>query len=43
MPIRAGRPPLPPPGIPAWVGVGPLLWHRHYHGAPVIERRWQAC
>ncbi|MFD7957286.1 hypothetical protein ACFV4X_27835 [Streptomyces ardesiacus] len=25
---RAGRPPLPASGIPAWPGVGPRLWHR---------------
>jgi len=25
---RAGRPPLPAPGIPEWVGVGPRLWNR---------------
>lgn len=30
---RDGRPPLPAPGIPSWVGVGPRLWHGHHHGA----------
>jgi hypothetical protein len=37
---RAGRRPLPSPGIPAWVGVGPLLWRRYLHDGPVVERRW---
>ncbi|WNI19986.1 hypothetical protein [Actinacidiphila sp. ITFR-21] len=39
---RGGRPPLPAPGIPAWVGVGPLLWHRYQGGDPVVERHWLA-
>ncbi|WP_329347235.1 hypothetical protein OG226_00400 [Streptomyces sp. NBC_01261] len=30
---RDGRPPLPAPGNPSWVGVGPRLWHGHHHGA----------
>ncbi|MFD7919748.1 hypothetical protein ACFV3R_11030 [Streptomyces sp. NPDC059740] len=38
--VRAGRPPLPPPGIPAWAGVGPVLWHRYLGGDPVVERHW---
>ncbi|WP_394426344.1 hypothetical protein [Streptomyces sp. SGAir0957] len=38
--LRAGRPPLSAPGIPAWVGVGPLLWHRYLGGDPVVERHW---
>jgi hypothetical protein len=38
--LRAGRPLLPAPGIPAWPGVGPLLWHRWKEGAPVVERHW---
>jgi hypothetical protein len=37
---RASRPPLPAPGIPAWAGVGPLLWHRYQGGDPVVERHW---
>jgi hypothetical protein len=37
---RAGRPPLPAPGIPAWAGVGPLLWQRYQGGDPVVERHW---
>ncbi|MFH8260471.1 hypothetical protein [Streptomyces roseolus] len=37
---RAGRPPLPAPGLPAWPGVGPLLWHRCTGGNMVVERHW---
>ncbi|MCQ1582412.1 hypothetical protein [Streptomyces parvus] len=37
---RAGRPPLPAPGIPAWPGVGPLLWHRYAGDDMVVERHW---
>ncbi|MFJ4700458.1 hypothetical protein ACIP5N_22235 [Streptomyces sp. NPDC088768] len=37
---RAGRPPLPAPGLPAWPGVGPLLWHRCTGGDMVVERHW---
>ncbi|MFI1312513.1 hypothetical protein ACH4TS_20565 [Streptomyces albidoflavus] len=37
---RAGRPPLPAPGLPAWVGVGPLLWHSCTGGDMVVERHW---
>ncbi|MFF8786687.1 hypothetical protein [Streptomyces sp. NPDC015125] len=37
--VQAGRPPLPVPGIPAWPGVGPLLWHRWQQGRPVVEPR----
>ncbi|MFF7369800.1 hypothetical protein [Streptomyces tricolor] len=39
---RAGQPPLPAPGIPAWAGVGPRLWHQHWQGRPVVERHWLA-
>lgn len=37
---RAGRPPLPAPGLPAWVGVGPLLWHRYTGDDMVVEQHW---
>ncbi|WP_240679443.1 hypothetical protein [Streptomyces sp. B29(2018)] len=37
---RAGRPPLPAPGLPAWVGVGPLLWHSCTGGDMVVVRHW---
>lgn len=35
---RSGRPPLPAPGLPAWMGVGPLLWHQYTGGDMVVER-----
>ncbi|MFI1189632.1 hypothetical protein [Streptomyces californicus] len=37
---RSGRPPLPAPGLPAWVGVGPRLWHSYAGDAMVVERHW---
>ncbi|WP_331746147.1 hypothetical protein OG923_34670 (plasmid) [Streptomyces halstedii] len=38
---QTGRPPLPAPGLPPWVG-GPLLWHRCTGGDMVVERHWLA-
>ncbi|MDT9681050.1 hypothetical protein RND61_03000 [Streptomyces sp. TRM76323] len=37
---RTGRPPLPAPGIPAWPGVGPRLWHRYAGDSFIVERHW---
>ncbi|MFJ1662192.1 hypothetical protein [Streptomyces anthocyanicus] len=34
---QAGRTPLPAPGLPAWPGVGPRLWHRRRETAPTAE------
>ncbi|MFC8704898.1 hypothetical protein ACFUIV_22305 [Streptomyces anulatus] len=35
---QAGRTALPGPGLPAWPGVGPRLWHRLWEAAPAAER-----
>ncbi|MFF2864808.1 hypothetical protein ACFVSX_33605 [Streptomyces rubiginosohelvolus] len=37
---RSGRPPLPAPGLPAWPGVGPRLWHSYTGDDIVVERHW---
>ncbi|MEO3976949.1 hypothetical protein [Streptomyces sp. CAU 1734] len=41
--LQTGRTPLPAPDIPAWPGVGPLLWQRDQGGDMVVERYWLGC
>ncbi|MFD6469640.1 hypothetical protein [Streptomyces goshikiensis] len=37
---RVGKPPLPAPCLPAWPGVGPLLWHRSTENDMAVKQHW---